>query len=273
MKSLSPIWGEGETAAILRMFWEAFFNKQKVYPFLPEHQFSALEADYLEMVFTRLSGLEPIQYILEKSFFLDLELFVNSNVLIPRPETEELVLWILKMENQIQKSVLDLCTGSGCIALSLFKKGSWQKVSALDVSKDALEVAKKNEEMLDCKLIWIEKDLLSPNLDFEEMWDVWVSNPPYVLESEAEQMATQVLDFEPKLALFVPDSDPLLFYKIITNEGFKNIRPGGLLFFEINPAYASHIQSLMLQTGFQNIELKKDMFGKERMIKGTRPDF
>lgn len=237
------------------------------FPFFSDVKLDKEQIAFVWSAVDRLEKHEPLQYILGKAPFLDIELKVNPSVLIPRPETEELVFWALAEKDQERKSVLDLCTGSGCIALSLKKKGKWEKVSGLDVSNDALNLCKENASDLNLDIEWFHKDLLLNHVEIPGKWDVWISNPPYVLRTEASEMSENVLKFEPEIALFVPDRDPLLFYKIIIQLAKKGLNPGGVLFFEINPKMSDLLKSLLESEGFKNIEIKKDIFEKERMIR------
>lgn len=205
---------------------------------------------------------KPIQYVLEECEFYNLNFKVNSNCLIPRPETEELVHWILK-ENP--KSILDIGTGSGCIAICLAKYSS-AKVSAMDISYEALSLAKQNANSNNVDVEFIEANILESKQVFPK-YDLIVSNPPYVLESEKLQMKTNVLEFEPHLALFVEDDESLVFYEKIIDFAVSHLHNGGSLFFEINEQKAANIAQLLEENNFENILIKKDMQGKDRMIK------
>jgi release factor glutamine methyltransferase len=205
---------------------------------------------------------KPIQYVLEECEFYNLNFKVNSNCLIPRPETEELVHWILK-ENP--KSILDIGTGSGCIAICLAKYSS-AKVSAMDISYEALSLAKQNASSNNVDVEFIEANILESKQVFPK-YDLIVSNPPYVLESEKLQMKTNVLEFEPHLALFVEDDESLVFYEKIIDFAVSHLHNGGSLFFEINEQKAANIAQLLEENNFENILIKKDMQGKDRMIK------
>jgi len=221
----------------------------------------------------RLRNYEPIQYILEETEFYGLPFKVSQDTLIPRPETEELVDWILKLETSKNKEVriLDIGTGSGCIAISLAKHLPNAEVFALDVSSKALQIAKHNAQLNQVEITCIEKDILAPNIDFESLYgkfDIIVSNPPYVRQLEKAQMKPNVLENEPHLALFVDDENPLIFYKAISDFGINNLRKKGHLFFEINEYLGDDMIALLERNHFGEIELKQDLFGKDRMIKG-----
>jgi len=214
----------------------------------------------------------PIQYIIGKTTFMDLDFFVDENVLIPRPETEELVTWILDDCSVERPPERNSRAGSrdlriGCIAIALAKNLPNAKVFALDVSKKALEVAKRNAELNEVEITFIEGDILD-ELDLDDKFDSIVSNPPYVRESEKKQMAKNVLDHEPSLALFVSDENPLLFYKSIVAFAQNNLKSDGSLYLEINQYLAEETEQLLETNIFQDIELRKDIFENHRMLKG-----
>ncbi|GGW43040.1 peptide chain release factor N(5)-glutamine methyltransferase [Arenibacter certesii] len=224
-------------------------------------------------LFRALSELRlqrPIQYVLGSTQFCDLDFIVNENVLIPRPETEELVYWILDELRLVEKeiSILDIGTGSGCIAISLSKYLSNAKVQGLDISKKAIAVAKENAIENKVNVDFLEFDVLSLE-ELAVQYDVIVSNPPYVRELEKSEMYKNVLDYEPDGALFVPDEDPLLFYKSIVRFARHHLNPDGMLFFEINQYLGKETKKLMESEGFSEIELKEDMYGNHRMLKGV----
>lgn len=223
---------------------------------------------WLKNILEGLNNHQPIQHLLGYETFYGLTFKVNPNVLIPRPETEELVKWILDdhLPAQSPLSVLDLGTGSGCIAIALKHERPQWSISAIDKSIEALNTAQANAEANHLEVDFSLNDLLnfSPS---PESFDIIVSNPPYIRESEKEQMHKNVLDFEPPMALFVSDHDPLLFYRKIAQLAQTQLKPNGQLYFEINEALG-HETVLMLQgVGYQDIELKEDLFGKHRMIK------
>ena len=207
---------------------------------------------------------KPIQYILGKTEFYGLEFKVNKHTLIPRPETEELVDWILQEDFE---SAIDIGTGSGCISISL-AKNSRAKISAMDVSVEALKIARENaqnnQEMID----FIQQDIFK--LDTLPKVDLIVSNPPYVLNSEKLKMKDNVIEFEPSSAVFVEDEDPLIFYKKISELAFMSLNDNGKLFFEINEQFGNEIVSMLSHIGFVDIELKKDANSKDRMIKSVK---
>ncbi|MEC3966978.1 peptide chain release factor N(5)-glutamine methyltransferase [Flagellimonas halotolerans] len=245
-------------------------------------------------LFEALSQLKlekPLQYILGTAHFMDLELSVNENVLIPRPETEELVQWILadcqekkqfKLDAERSRSVistplndrslqiLDIGTGSGCIAIALAKHLPNAKVFALDVSEKALKVAQKNAESNKVDVTLLKHDILDPELDPGLDFDIIVSNPPYVRELEKEEIKKNVKDFEPSTALFVSDEDPLLFYKAIMDFSKRHLKENGRLYFEINQYLGKETEALFKAHNFSEIELRKDIFGNDRMLKAIK---
>lgn len=220
---------------------------------------------YLE----RLLKKEPIQYVVGETEFCDLKIGLTSNVLIPRPETEEIVISIKNELENSELRILDIGTGSGCIALALKHFLPNSLVYGCDISEGALKVAKDNalRNMLDVDFVIL--DILQAKKHPAEPLDVIVSNPPYVRESEAAQMSANVLDFEPHLALFVPDSDPLLFYSAIVRFALSNLKIGGKLYFEINEALGAEVKLLMEANHFRGVEICNDLEGKERLVKGV----
>jgi len=212
----------------------------------------------------RLKTYEPIQYVLGKTSFMDLEFKVNSSVLIPRPETEELVRLMLK-EDLDGKEILDIGTGSGCIAISLAKNLPNAKITALDISKNALEVAKENAELNNVNIDFINADIFEYHSD--KKYDVIVSNPPYVTESEKTLMIKNVLDFEPELALFVEDEYPLRYFEYIIEKSKNYIKKYGLIFFEINDIFEISLNQVISKKYNFKIQFFKDLFDKNRFLK------
>jgi release factor glutamine methyltransferase len=208
---------------------------------------------------------EPIQYILGNTWFYNLQFEVNSDVLIPRPETEELVDWILKSETE--GKLMDIGTGSGCIAISLAHHNKKLTVFACDISEGALHVAKKNalKNNVEIRFSWI--DILED--DLPDNYDVIVSNPPYIPFFDKKLMAQNVLDFEPELALFVDNDTPIIFYESIAKKGLSNLNQNGKIYFEVHEEYATKVSDNLKKLGYSNIEIKQDMQGKNRMIRGT----
>lgn len=234
----------------------------------PNYVINKEEEDVLFLVINQLKEQIPIQYILGTAHFMGLNFNVNSNVLIPRPETEELVSWVLDEVNVDEEiTILDIGTGSGCIAITLAKNLPKAKVFALDVSKEAIKVAKSNAEANNVDVTFIEKNILE-EINLAEKFDVVVSNPPYVRDLEKSEMSANVLEHEPNLALFVSDTNPLVFYKAISSFSLKHLRKDGKLFFEINQYLGEKTKQLLVNHNYKNIYLKKDIFGNDRMLKG-----
>jgi release factor glutamine methyltransferase len=226
---------------------------------------------YIEAL-KRLETEEPIQYIIGETEFYGLKFNVNQNTLIPRPETEELVDWIFtesKTQRSAPPSILDIGTGSGCIAISLAKNILGSRVSAIDFSEDVLDVAEHNASLNNVDIDFIRMDILNA-LELPAQYDVIVSNPPYVRNLEKEKMQRNVLNFEPDSALFVSDENPLVFYKKIAGLARKHLTTNGLLYFEINEYFSEAMVTMLHNFNFKNITVKTDFFGKERMIKCTK---
>ncbi len=225
----------------------------------------AVSIHYLEIL-TSLHQGRPLQYILGEAPFYGLNFMVNEAVLIPRPETEELVEWVIdNCSNTKAVNILDVGTGSGCIAIALAKNINKSTVFALDISKPALNVAVHNSSINEANIIFIEADIR--RYESGEEFDVIVSNPPYITLNEKEEMHENVLAHEPHLALFVSNEKPLVFYESIAELALKSLKKGGLLFFEINEHLSKETISMLKYKLFYDIELRKDMQGKDRMIK------
>ena len=232
-----------------------------------ETDLSSTAVNSLKLAMNRLKNKEPLQYILGTSYFFGLEFSVDPCVLIPRPETEELVAWILThfKKNEAPK-ILDLGTGSGCIAVALAKQLPNARVYAMDASPEALKLAKTNAKNNEVEVKFFHGNMLEWT-PLEQSFDLIVSNPPYVLNSEQSKMASNVLDYEPHLALFVDDNDPLIFYKALRKIALQNLHSKGFCFMEINEAYGPDTQLLFGGIDFRETALKKDTFGKDRMLK------
>jgi release factor glutamine methyltransferase len=230
--------------------------------------FSEKQRYEIESFIQKLKKFFPIQYILGETEFYGLTFKVNESVLIPRPETEELVDWI-KNENDQNAEIqfLDIGTGSGCIAVSLKHVFPDSGVYGFDISEEALKIASENALQNHLEVNFSKVDILNAP-DFDKKWDIIVSNPPYVLENERVAMHPNVLENEPHLALFVPDNDPLLFYRKIAQFALRQLKPDGKLYFEINRAYGKATVDLLTEMGFTDIELRKDISGNDRMVKG-----
>lgn len=221
----------------------------------------------------RLKAYEPIQYILGSTWFMDHPFIVRPGVLIPRPETEELIELIARENKDSELKVLDIGTGSGCIAISLALTLLRSQVSAWDISPEALAIARENAELNKADIKFRQTDVLSyiPTPD-DGALDIIVSNPPYICDSEKAEMSENVLDYEPHLALFVPDSDPLLFYRRIAEHGSTLLKPGGRLYFEINARFGKETKTMLESLGYEQVNIICDIHGKERMISAVRPN-
>jgi len=268
---LSEIYLETEIQSFFNILIEFQLNLSRIEVALqPDLEISEIAITFLQKAIAELKINTPIQYIVGETEFYGLKFNVNENVLIPRPETEELIDWILenaKLKTQNPKlKILDIGTGSGCIAISLAKNLSNTDVFALDISSEALKIAKKNAQLNKVDIYFSEIDILNTP-DLPEKYNVIVSNPPYVRELEKELMQQNVLAHEPHLALFVKDNNPLLFYDRIAELAKKHLSKNGSLYFEINQYLGNKTVELLKQKGFQNVKLKKDLFGFDRMIK------
>jgi len=272
LQELTPIYDAGEAESFFYLILEEKNQLKKIDLALhPDLIFSADEIMVWNSLLESLKKEIPIQYILGKTNFYGLDFELNENVLIPRPETEELVEWILESQKSKVKSqkskILDIGTGSGCIAISLAKNLPDASVFAIDVSEKALATAKKNAAINDVNVNFIEKNILEAE-NLEQQFDIIVSNPPYVRNLEKEEIKKNVLDYEPHLALFVEDNDALIFYRKIAALAQKNLSPNGQLYFEINQYLGVEMKDLLEKINFKNIELRKDIYGNDRMIKG-----
>lgn len=262
---------EREAITMLTISEISGFSKAKIKAF-PELLISDEHGEKLSSILEELKTGKPIQYILGKTEFYGLPFYVNPAVLIPRPETEELVEWVLEsIKHQRNINLLDIGTGSGCIAISLKSNRPDIAVSAIDISAEALKTAASNAELNNVEIVLIEADILNPTptllSGLSSRVSVIVSNPPYVTPHDQTQMHANVTDFEPHTALFVTEDDPLLFYSAIADFAVKRLVQGGLLFFEINENFGPETAQLLLDRNFVNVEVKKDMSGKDRMIR------
>ena len=267
--ALSGLYPSEEIQSFFNILSEKYLNLSRIEIALnPERVISEEVSEKYQKALLRLKNYEPVQYIIGETEFYGLPFKVNKHTLIPRPETEELVEWIIDTsEFRIQDfGLLDIGTGSGCIAISLAKNLPDSKISALDISDGALKIARKNAEMNKVEVDFFQTDILNTKT-LPKKYDVIVSNPPYVRELEKKQMRQNVLNYEPDSALYVKNDDPLLFYRVISQLAKKHLQPNGKLFFEINEYLADELTELLKSEDFKNIEVKKDIFGKNRMIK------
>ena len=272
-KSLDPIYGPGEVKSLFGLCCEHYLSLNNADQLLNmERTLSSSESVQLDKVLLQLELQKPIQYEMGFAYFCGLKLLVNQSVLIPRQETEELVDWILKdCPDDRPYQIADLCTGSGCIALALKSNRKSANLYAFDISKEAIELAIRNCNLLELEVNFQLNDVLNDDYLGDHQFDVIVSNPPYVLESEKSLMSKNVVNHEPHLALFVPNDDPLVFYRAIAQSAFKALKTGGSLYFEINETKGNAILELLTNTGFEGTVIKNDLNGKMRMVKCFKP--
>lgn len=276
LAQLYEIYDKREAANIADWVIEHVTGQRKieriVYKDLPV---SAGQQQTLQAITDQLLQHKPVQYVLGEAWFYNMKMYVNENVLIPRPETEELVEWIVKEEIRnlkfkIQNFILDIGTGSGCIAIALKKLIEDAAVYAIDVSEAALEVAQQNATQQHVEINFLRLDFLDKSKREQlPTFNIIVSNPPYITKSEEQKMAVNVLKYEPHLALFVPDENVLKFYIAIAAFSKKHLKENGSIFVEINEALGQEVVDLFKTNGFKNVMLKKDLQGKDRMVKGS----
>jgi release factor glutamine methyltransferase len=269
-KELIALYDEKEIESFFYLVLESFHQKRRIDLALnQELELDSMQLLRWESVLVELKTQKPIQYILGETEFYGLKFLVNKNTLIPRPETEELVRLIISDTKTSKKTVpiriLDVGTGTGCIAISLAKNIMDSAVFGIDISAKALETASQNAKINEVQVVFIEKNILSTE-DLEEQFDVIVSNPPYVRNLEKAEISANVLDYEPHLALFVDDTDALLFYRKIAQLAMINLSQNGKLYFEINQYLGKETVALLEKTGLKNIELLQDIYGNNRMI-------
>lgn len=269
-RTLEPLYGNGEARAITDYVLDVCFGLSKADILCGAvEEMTAEKTAELNKIFGRLMEGEPVQYVLGRAEFCGRWFSVRPGVLIPRPETEELCAWITAdSKASASPKVLDIGTGSGCIAITLQLDMPESNVTAWDISADALDVARENAQRFGANVNFVKLDALNAKPEGE--WDVIVSNPPYICEKEKKDMAVNVLEHEPHTALFVPDADPLLFYRAITRLAVQTLSKGGRLYFEINPIYADDTCHMMRAEGMTAVELRSDMYGKQRMAKGVK---
>lgn len=276
-RKLAHVYGTGEAQAIARMVYEVRFGLTLSDLCIGKDvELPADSQAQLEEMAQRLLKQEPVQYVLGEATFAGHTFKVMPDVLIPRPETAELCEWIIS-SSLAERRVLDIGTGSGCIAITLALAWPKADVTAWDISAEALTVARENAERLGAKVTFKQVDILKETLatlpwegSGEASCQLIVSNPPYITAHEATAMEHNVLDWEPHGALFVPDNDPLLFYRTIAHYAQQALEPEGWLYFEINPLYADELHSLLGMMGYHHIETKTDQYGKLRMIRAQR---
>ena len=264
LDALQQVYPPGEARALLRLVMETRFSLSHTDFLLgKDRELSAEHKAELEIIVERLLRKEPVQYILGVSEFCGHRFHVEPGVLIPRPETEEMVRSLIGHPDRKGKRLLDIGTGSGCIAVSLALAG--YQVTAFDISPLALSIAQENAERLGAEVVFACEDILHPTHDYGR-FDIIVSNPPYVCRSEASEMEENVLHYEPHLALFVPDEDPLLFYRAIADYADRHLNAGGKLALECNRAYTFQVAELLSNHGFSEAEVLPDQFGNKRFV-------
>lgn len=269
-RRLAQVYQSGEAKAIARMVYEVRYGLTMSDLLMGRD--ADIPQDELELIAQRLERQEPVQYVLGEADFAGRAFHVNRHVLIPRPETAELCQWIISdRERLLPCKVLDIGTGSGCIAITLAAELPQAKVTAWDISAEALEVARKNAQRANVEVALEQVDALhiSPTPPTSR-YDIIVSNPPYICNKERARMEANVLDYEPHTALFVPDDDPLLFYRAIAAYALKTLDKEGFLYFEMNPLYAQELEKMLSEMSYHDIRTKNDAYGKTRMIRARR---
>lgn len=271
-KRLDPLYGPGEVAMLLRIIFEYLKGWTQTDMIMRgSDELSDFIAGKADAIIDRLLAHEPIQYIIGEARWYGMKFIVDRSTLIPRPETEQLVdLVVADAADTPDLRVLDLCTGSGCIAIALARNLRFATVEAVDISTDALDVARRNASSLRAKVDFRHADVLAMKPD-PDSFDIIVSNPPYIAEHERASMSANVIDYEPHIALFVPDSDPLRFYTAIARYAVTALKPGGWLYFEINPLYADDLRKEMEADGWVDVDLRPDFRKVIRFLKARRP--
>lgn len=269
-QSLAPAYEVGEAKAIVDYVLDIRFGMSKADVICGAlDEMPADERLALQHIMQRLQQAEPVQYVLGQADFCGRVFAVNPSVLIPRPETEELCHWIAQEHRHRQHlQVLDLCTGSGCIAITLALALPQSRVAGFDISQEALRTAQHNAGRLGAEVDFMPVDVLAPMPD-NRQWNIIVSNPPYICDREKKDMADNVLRHEPHLALFVPDDDPLRFYRAIAAYAAQTLPPDGQLYLEINPAHAEETVQMLETQRLRNVEIRYDQYGKKRMIRAN----
>ena len=290
-QSLTPLYDAGEAQAIVRTVLDVEYGMTLTDIICGKvNELSSDEERNLEEIIARLQNGEPVQYVLGEADFAGRTFHVEPGVLIPRPETAELCQWIEEEVSSLKaderKQILDICTGSGCIAITLGLNIPNSEVTGWDISEDALRIAQGNVEILKAGNVRIEYQdaLMLPEAEeaaeiseatksessLSKGWNVIVSNPPYICEKEKADMEKNVLEHEPSIALFVPDKDPLKFYRAIAEYASSALKPEGAIYFEINPIYEKETREMLLKLDFKDIETKEDAFGKKRMMRAMK---
>ncbi|MBS9766794.1 MAG: peptide chain release factor N(5)-glutamine methyltransferase [Flavobacteriaceae bacterium] len=263
---LKDMYPKQEIESFFYLSATTYFKKTRMELALEKRVLSSEDITFFETVIKELKRQKPIQYILGKTEFYGLSFVVNKNTLIPRPETEELVEWVLQSAKTMEfPKILDIGTGSGCIAVSLAKNLPKAIISAIDISEKALEIAKVNAKNNGVTILFQQQDVFEIPFSVEK-YDIIVSNPPYVRDLEKQEINKNVLSYEPHSALFVPNDNPLIFYEKITDFAKNSLSEKGMLFFEINQYLGAETVEMIRQKGFSKVELRKDFYGNDRMI-------
>ena len=270
VNELKFIYDERESRSIALLLLEPLGFSNLAVSLEPHTLITHKQQEELDEMLVQVKSGKPVQYVLGRVDFYGLSFMVNSHVLIPRPETEELVDMIIKAHSQSMPVIMDIGTGSGCIAVSLAKFIPQSRISAIDISEDALKVARKNALENGVKIEFLADDIINPSNSFKRAsFDIIVSNPPYVLEEDIKEMKNNVLHFEPHKALFANSVDPLLFYRKIFDFSHKHLKPAGYVYCEINEKLGKEMKALALSYGFTKVEVIKDIREKDRFIRCT----
>ena len=273
-RRLTPLYDIGEAKALIRWVLEVRFGLSMADILCGKvNELSADDQKELNTIIQRLEKGEPVQYIIGVADFCGRQFHVAPGVLIPRPETEELCQWIVQETGDYH--ILDIGTGSGCIAITLALEMPEAKVTAWDISDEALGIAQENAQVLGANVCFKRQDTLNIPPDSclltpDSCYDLIVSNPPYIQPKERDGMAKNVLNYEPHQALFTPEGEPIIFYQRIADFAWQNLSPGGALYFELNPLTAHEVSDYLHQLGFSEIEIRQDQFGKQRFLKATK---
>ena len=269
-KTLSEIYSKEEADSIFKRLIDFYFKWDASYPIInPNYLLDFNASEKLKFALSELKKEKPLQYITHQATFFGIDFYVNQSVLIPRPETEDLVNWVLEDISRnkiIFPQLMDIGTGSGCIAVSLANANKEINLTAIDLSEEALKVAKKNAKLHRVKIDFVKEDIKSL-LHWKNPLDIIVSNPPYVHPNEKKEILPKVLNYEPHMALFTPENDPVYYYRLIINFALAVLKSGGRLYFEINPKYLELLKSNFSDDTFGEIEVRNDIFGKSRMLK------
>jgi len=271
IRELIAIYPEPEINALSTIIIKTVFGVSRLHSLIqPDDSVSRKKADEIISICNELKTGKPLQYILGETSFYNCVIKVNPDVMIPRPETEELVDLIIKENKGCSGEILDAGCGSGCISIALAVNLPGTRVTGIDICEGAVKTSEDNAILNDVNVTFLVADILNPNHNLKVNAGIIVSNPPYIRESEKEQMAKNVLDFEPQNALFVPDSDPLLYYKAILKMADTNLIHGGKIYFEINEAMDRKMTELLKSSGFSSVEVIRDINGKNRIVKGIK---